>query len=102
MVISWDASYDINGEAVTYDYIIAKDYHFEDVVMEGYMQIAPSNTIEPLSPGKYFLRVRATNESGYTQDCFDYYSARHGGKVYGCLAFEIKGDGTATYYTTRE
>ena len=43
-------------------------------------------------PGQYFVRVHATNASGYTQDAFDYYSAE-GGKRYGMRCFYVTRDG---------
>jgi len=101
MIINWDASYDINGEAVVYDYILAKDYDFTDIIVEGSNQISPSIELEKLDAGVYFMRVVATNESGYSQDCFDYYTKKSGGKVYACLAFEVFADGSSEVYTKR-
>ncbi|MCI6374017.1 MAG: hypothetical protein MR821_01830 [Clostridiales bacterium] len=52
-------------------------------------------------PGQYFLKVTAANDSGYTQDCFDYY-VTDGGKVYGTFCFYILEDGRAEAYTYEE
>ena len=51
--------------------------------------------------GQYFIRVRATNASGYTQDAFDYYVI-DSGKVYGVKCFYIQPDGTVVEDTYEE
>ena len=43
--------------------------------------------------GQYFVRVRATNTSGKTQDAFDYYVTDEG-KHYGMKCFYITEDNT--------
>ncbi len=48
-----------------------------------------------LPAGHYFLRVRAANESGYTQDAFDYY-VMETGKAYGMKSFFVEADGSVT------
>ena len=94
-ILSWGASYDIEGEAVTYDFVLARDSDFLDVIDHGERLIIPSATTEQLSPGTYFLRVRATDESGRSMDSFDYYATKSNGKVYACYCFEILEDGSA-------
>ena len=48
-----------------------------------------------LPPGQYYLRVQAINESGYVQECYDYYSRDDGkGKAYGTKAFVVNADGS--------
>ncbi len=98
LILSWDTSYDINGEALTYDYILARDYAFTDVLSHGEGLVIPTVAVPAPSPGRYYLRVIARNESGYTMDCFDYYSTHVNGKAYGCYAFMIHEDGTAEAY----
>lgn len=95
LILSWGASYDINEEPVTYDFILATDYTFENVIDHGEGLHVPTAATEPLPPGTYFLRVRATNASGRTTDCFDYYSTHVNGKAYGCYCFIVQDDGTA-------
>ena len=95
MVMSWEVSYDINSEPVTYDYILARDYLFEDVVYEGNDLTVPIVSVDFPGAGTYFLRVRATNESGYTMDCFDYFPVSGYGKQYACYSFVIDENGMA-------
>ncbi len=79
---------------MTYEYILATDYLFENVIDRREGLPVPTATTAPLSPGTYFLRVRATNASGRSTDCFDYYSVSAYGKVYGCYCFVVREDGT--------
>ena len=82
---------------MTYAYQVATDYGFENVLYEDSGLSIPFVEAERLEPGTYYLKVTATNESGYTTDCFDYYSLSNRGKVYGCYQFIVYEDGTITY-----
>ncbi|SFG26181.1 CotH kinase family protein [Oribacterium sp. WCC10] len=93
-ILNWEISYDYNDEDVKYDFILAKDAGFNDVLDEGHELTVPFASTMVLEPGTYFLRVKATNESGYTMECFDYYSEGGYGKHYGCYCFIVNEDGT--------
>lgn len=94
-ILSWDASYDPNAEAVTYSYKLYRDDTFTDLVSEEDNLVVPSATIDELEPGFYYLRVTSKNESGKEQDCFDYLATSDGrGKIYACLGFQVLEDGT--------
>ena len=92
---SWGVSYEVHGEPVTYDYILARDYDFTDVITSGERLTVPFFTWTVLPPGVYFLKVTATNRSGYTTDCFDYIFDHD--KHYGCYSFVVEADGTIVY-----
>ncbi len=96
MEFSWGIAYDTRGEPVTYDFALARDYSFTDVIAHEERMTVPYFNWDILPPGKYFLKVTATNRSGYTTDCFDYFVAS--GKHYGCYGFTIQEDGTVAYY----
>lgn len=99
---SWEISYDTHGESVTYAYQVATDYGFENVLYEDSGLSIPFVEAERLEPGTYYLKVTATNESGYTTDCFDYYDINNVGKIYGCYRFVVLEDGTITYEAEEE
>ena len=87
---NWDASYDFDAETVTYTVELAKDYKFNEIVFrKNNIQIPEAETTVP-ADGQYFVRVRATNTSGQTQDAFDYYIT-DAGKNYGMKCFYITG-----------
>lgn len=93
VVLSWDAAYDFNGENINYTFELASDPLFETVLVRRENLRIPEVTVDLLSEGQYFYRVRARNESGYEQDSFDYYVTEKG-KVYGTKCFYVLSDGT--------
>ena len=93
MIYSWGMSYDYNGEEVVYDYLVARDPLFEDVVYEGHELKVPMAASGALEPGVYYLKVTSKNESGYSMDCFDYYSVNGYGKSFGCYCFKVDPNG---------
>ncbi|MGN0779691.1 MAG: CotH kinase family protein [Aristaeellaceae bacterium] len=97
LFLSWATSYDVHGESVTYAWQLAADYGFEDILAQGSGLTAPYVSVDALPTGTYYLKVTATNESGYTADCFDYLSVSGIGKVYGCYQFSVLEDGSIIY-----
>ena len=87
---SWDASYDFNEEDITYTVELAKDYQFKEIIYRQDKLLIPEAQTTVPADGQYFLRVRATNASGKTQDAFDYY-VTDDGKNYGMKCFYITG-----------
>lgn len=96
IAVIWDAAYDINGETITYSFIAARDHEFTDVIYSENNILIPEASFDMQEPGMYFIRVRARNESGAEQDCYDYYTMESGGKAYGAKAFTINEDGSIT------
>ena len=92
--MEWDASYDRDNEEITYSFTLASDYLFQNVIASEENLRLPVYDFTDLDPGTYFIRIRARNESGYEQDCYDYYSVDGLGKVYGARAFVVNEDGT--------
>ena len=99
--LSWDSSYDFNAEDITYTVELARDYQFQQVLYREEHVVLPMVQTAAPRAGQYFIRVRATNASGYTQDAFDYY-AIDTGKVYGVKCFYIQPDGTVVEDTYEE
>lgn len=91
--INWDASYDFDAEDITYSVEIARDYQFAQVIYKEEQTLIPEILVDIPDPGQYFVRIRATNESGKTQDAFDYY-VTNTGKQYGMICFYINEDHT--------
>lgn len=99
--LSWDPSYDFNAEDISYTVELARDYQFRQVLYRLEHVVLPVAQAEAPGAGQYFIRVRATNTSGYTQDAFDYYVIDTG-KVYGVKCFYIQPDGTVVEDTYEE
>ena len=70
---------------------VAKDYLFQDVIYRSENQPLPEMAMDVPEAGQYFVRVRAGNKSGYTQDAFDYY-VTDSGKNYGMKCFYVTED----------
>jgi hypothetical protein len=67
----WDESYDLNGQAVAYHFVIARDPALNDVVVDKMLSNATSIQVDLLMPGEYFWGVTAINESGKIQFPYD-------------------------------
>jgi len=99
--LNWDPSYNFKVEEIYYTVELAKDYLFNTVFFRQEDLILPELTMYTLPAGQYFLRVRATNASGYTQDAFDYY-VTEAGKHYGMICFYVQPDGSIAEDTYEE
>lgn len=99
--LNWDPSYNFKVEEICYTVELAKDYLFNTVFFRQENLILPELTMYTLPAGQYFLRVRATNASGYTQDAFDYY-VTEAGKHYGMICFYVQPDGSIVEDTYEE
>ena len=91
--LTWDSSYNFEVEDLYYTVELAKDYLFNTVIFRQEDLLLPELITSTPPAGQYFLRVRATNASGYTQDAFDYY-VTDAGKHYGMICFYIQPDGS--------
>lgn len=93
--LNWDPAYDFNAENITYTVEVATDYEFRNLVFSQENLVVAETQTDMPAPGQYFLRVRATNASGETQESFDYYVI-NSGKVYGTKCFYVNRDGTVS------
>ncbi len=93
--LEWDPSYDFNGENLTYSFELAKDCNFNNVVLKEENLVVPVIEFDKLPKGQYFVRIKAYNESGYSQVAFDSYIVETG-KVYGTKSFLVDSEGKIT------
>ena len=89
--LNWDVSYDFDAEDITYTVELATDYQFQNVIFRQEGVAVPEVQTGIPSAGQYFVRVRATDSSGKTQDAFDYYTTDNG-KNYGMKCFYVTAD----------
>jgi len=101
MDLVWDAAYDWRGDKCTYRYILARDYSFKNVISKDDGLTIPAVHVDINTPGVYFLKVEAVNESGYTIPCYDYYDISSG-KAYGCYAFKVNKDYSVEVWADEE
>ena len=98
--LSWQTSYDFDAEDITYHVTLARDYLYRDVLLDTVTDMPAASLPDP-GRGQYFLNVTATNASGFTQDCFDYYVTDRG-KVYGTYCFYLDGTGDVEVHQIEE
>lgn len=93
LILSCQSSFDFNSEPITYDIKLARDFNFLNPIVSKEDLTLPAIEVDMLPKGQYFLKVTATNKSGYTQTAFDYYYTSEG-KKYGvkCFYVDSKGD----------
>lgn len=89
--LNWDVSYDFDAEDITYTVELATDYQFQNVIFRQEGVAVPEVQTSVPAAGQYFVRVRATDSSGKTQDAFDYYVTDNG-KNYGMKCFYVTAD----------
>ena len=99
--INWDASYDFEARDIRYTVELARDYAISDVVFKAEDVLLPEVTCDAPDTGQYFVRVRATNSDGYTQDAFEYY-VTDDGKQYGMKCFYVQDGGKVVEDTYEE
>ena len=99
--INWDASYDFKARDIRYTVELARDYAISDVLFKAEDVLLPEVTCDAPDVGQYFVRVRATNSDGYTQDAFDYY-VTDDGKHYGMKCFYVQDGGKVVEDTYEE
>ncbi|MCR5607979.1 MAG: CotH kinase family protein [Lachnospiraceae bacterium] len=72
---SWQSAYTFNGELVSYDVEISDDCSFDNIIYGTNNYSGTTYEGEKLEPGKYFIRIKAVNESGKEAYAFDNYKS---------------------------
>ena len=88
----WEPAYSFDSLRITYkaEIATAKEFLPEDIVLEQDGLTYPALFIQMLPNGRYFLRVTATDERGYSQKALDYYVGDDFIHRYGMRDFEIQ------------
>lgn len=92
LIISCQSAFDFDAEPIKYDIMVARDCDFKNLILNLQDVALPTTEINMLPKGQYFVKVTATNKSGYSQTAFDYYYV-DGGKKYGTKCFYINAEG---------
>lgn len=82
-IFTWDNSYDIQGDTVTYNYEISKDKNFNNIYMTINNITDNKCEINKLNRGVYYWRVKATDNKSNSQIAYNIYKDEFGEKYYG-------------------
>lgn len=69
----WEASYDLQNDLITYDFLIAKDPDITDVVFSKSDFIGTQLSVEDLPAGTYYCRLIIRDDKGHEQYGADSY-----------------------------
>ncbi len=85
---------DAEKTEVSYTVELSDSYSFEDCIADETDVTDTFLDVGMLSPGQYFMRIRAASSSGYEQDAYEYYLTEHGTTIYSTQCFYIHEDGS--------
>lgn len=95
LLLTWDSSVDLQGDAVTYDVSIASQPDFTDagILRHASGVTGTSLEVDPLPNGTYYMKVVASDNKGNTQQAFD-RTDENGGAYFGVYKFTVTANGT--------
>lgn len=93
VLLSWEEAFMYDRSEVIYTVELSRDPEFKDMLIENRDISGQSVLSEPLLPGQYFLRVRATAPSGAEQLAFEQYYTESGKTVLGTVCFYVTDNG---------
>ena len=94
LLISWQPSYSFEETNIRYSVELSNEVDYSNILFSQDNVLIPEVYTDMPEPGMYFLRVRAVDDEGRTQDAFDYYVTPESTKVYGTFAFHVLVDGS--------
>ncbi|MCU6710802.1 exopolysaccharide Pel transporter PelG [Paenibacillus sp. J5C_2022] len=90
MTFGWNISFDLQGDALVYDVMIAKDPLLTDIVLAEKNVKENHLTIDALPRGIYYWRVIARDSNGNEQQSFDFYEDSEAHIYPGMLRLEVE------------
>ena len=84
---SWDPSFDLQGDDLVYEWSLARDPQFADLVRRIPGIRETSVVVDGLSPGLYYWTVAVTDTAGHSQIPFDRVEHADGRIYYGVREF---------------
>jgi len=96
LTLSWNNSYDIQGDKITYKAIVSSTPNMSNVIGEYEGEWLNFNIDMP-SSGQYFIKVTATDSNGNEIGAFDTYPMEDS-TAYSTYCFYVNSDGTVSAY----
>lgn len=85
----WDPAFDLQGDDILYDFTVAKDPAFTQIV-EKRKSLGGTTAELALSPGTYYWKVIARDQLGHEQIAFDIYFDIEGNHTYGVREAKVE------------
>lgn len=87
---NWDASYDLQGDDLRYDFQIAAKPDFSNIVFEKTGLTGTKILVDKLAKGDYYWRVVIYDSKGNRQIPFDRYEDSEGNIHYGMKEYKVR------------
>lgn len=88
MLFNWDASYDLQGDDISYRFQLARNPSFDNALKD-VKSTELSIRIDGLSEGKYYWKVTAIDSKGHEVDAFDTFEDIDGNYYFGVRPFYV-------------
>ncbi|MFB9325900.1 CotH kinase family protein [Paenibacillus aurantiacus] len=85
----WDASYDLQGDDLTYTFMLAKEPSFARPIVKKENYQWNSISVDKLAKGHYFLKVLSKDSKGNDVTAFDMYQDVDGEEFFGVKDFYV-------------
>jgi len=87
---TWDHSFDLQGDDLFYDWSVAKDPAFTQIVGQQSNLTTTKLTIDKPKPGTYYWKVIVRDKNGNKQVAFDSYEDEKGDPYYGIRQIKVE------------
>ncbi len=89
LVFRWSESFDLQNDAIFYDFQISDSPRFANIVIEHIGLVGTEISINPLPAGNYFWRVVVRDDQGNQQTAFDIYQDEDNLRFFGVRTFIV-------------
>ncbi|MFD0715445.1 exopolysaccharide Pel transporter PelG [Paenibacillus sp. GCM10027626] len=86
----WDQSFDLQGDDLFYDWSLAKDPAFTQIVEEQKDLTVTEMKVKSLAPGTYYWKVIIRDKEGHKQVAFDQYEDDEDNKFFGIRQIKVE------------
>lgn len=87
---TWDHSFDLQGDDLFYDWSVAKDPAFTQIVGQQSNLTTTKLTVDKLKPGTYYWKVIIRDKEGNKQVAFDTYEDEEGDPHFGIRQIKVE------------
>ena len=89
----WDPAFSFHNLSVTYEFELAKDVYFKNIIFTEQNIVFPNIKMKTLETGRYYYRITAVNEDGFSQGMASYFTDLDSNVYFGIIGFDVLPDG---------